>query len=445
MKKITLAFVLLGAFAAKAQNVENDSVKPVSIESLQETVDGHTMKFEGLDERLSEMSGDLNSLKKLKISGYIQAQYDLYDTKGANGVMGSTFNGSIPVRNSFFIRRARVKFAYEAADGLKFVLQPDFAFDRVTLQDAFVVLNDRWTKTYSLFLGQFDRPQYETEYSSGNMEMLERTRMTNMLYPGQKELGAKFEANFEGRYKLPLKLQVAVMNGNFGLGTTSNQTRDVDNQKDVMARATYSLKFPNSGLGIDFGGHGYFGKTVVNAAGAGQVFSGVDNQNFTATVGQKLNKSWVGAEMQIYYDFLGGMSLKGEYITGTLSGVTANGAIAGVSNINANSNFNFNAVRDFRAFYIQLIKNIGVKNQFVARFDQWDPNRKMSGNQVKNVNDLKYNTFGVSWQYFFDENIKINAGYTIPVNEKSTGVAVANFNNRDMRDNTFSVRIQATF
>jgi len=195
------------------------------------------------------------------VSGYIQAQYDMYDTWTAAGVHGiTTSTGSAPVTNSFFLRRARIKFAYEAADGLKFVLQPDFAFDKVSLKDAYAVLNDRWLKTFSLYVGQFDRPNYEIEYSSGSMETLERTKMAGILYPGEKELGAKLEANFETKYRFPLKLQLAVMNGNFNLGTTTNQTKDVDNTKDVMARVVYSVKLPNSGLGIDFGGHGYFGK-----------------------------------------------------------------------------------------------------------------------------------------------------------------------------------------
>ena len=55
MKKITLAFILFGALSVKAQTV--------SIDSLKETVDAHSMKFNGLDERLSEMSSDLDGLK----------------------------------------------------------------------------------------------------------------------------------------------------------------------------------------------------------------------------------------------------------------------------------------------------------------------------------------------------------------------------------------------
>ncbi|MFM2370084.1 MAG: hypothetical protein RL619_2405 [Bacteroidota bacterium] len=436
MKKFTLAFLLLGAWMTKAQDVQNDSIKPISIESLKESVDEHSMKFSGLDERLSGMESDLAKLTKIKVSGYIQAQYDMYDTWTAAGVHGV---GTPVITNSFFLRRARIKFAYEATEGVKFVLQPDFSFDKVSLKDAYVVLNDRWTKTFSLFLGQFDRPSYEVEYSSGSMEMLERTKMAGILYPGEKELGAKLEANFDTKYHFPLKLQLAVLNGNFNLGAIGNQVKDIDNNKDIMARAVYSVKLPNSGLGIDFGGHGYFGKTEILSGTTLTGFKDANNATFTPAIGDKLDKKWFGAEMQVYYDFLGGAALKGEYISGTLSGTT--------NAVQVNSGFNFNRVRDFKGFYALFIKNVGVKNQFIARYDVWDPNTKLSGNDVTTAGDLKYSTWSVSWQYFFDDNLKINVGYSLPTNEKSTnsGLVGTDFVNRDKRDNTFTIRLQAKF
>jgi len=454
MKKITLAFLLLGAWMVKAQDVQKDTI----IQSLKETVDGHSMKFAGLEERLATSDADLAKLTKIKVSGYIQAQYDSYDTWTAAGDHGTqvvaatkavVFDPAKPwiapasavpatfITNSFYLRRARIKFAYEALDGVKFVLQPDFSFDKVSLKDAYVVLNDRWTKTFSLFMGQFDRPNYEVEYSSGSMEMLERSKMAGILYPGEKELGAKLEANFDTKYHFPLKLQLAVLNGNFNLGTTTNQTKDIDSKKDVMARAVYSIKLPSSGLGIDFGGHGYFGKTVILPGTTLTGFTDVNNVAFTPKVGDQLDKKWFGAEMQVYYDFLGGLALKGEYISGTISGTT-NAAQSG--QIAANK------VREFKGFYALFTKNIGVKNQFIARYDVWDPNTKLAGNSVNSASELKYSTLALSWQYFFDDNVKINFGYSLPTNEKSTNAGVgADYLNRDKRDNTFTIRLQAKF
>jgi hypothetical protein len=439
MKKIILPFLLLGAFIGKAQ---------VSIDSLKESIDAHSMKFEGLDERLSTMDSDLAKLTKIKVSGYIQAQYDTYDTWSAAGAHGvfttsssSANNGSALVTNSFFLRRARIKFSYEAADGVKFVLQPDFSFDKVSLKDAYVVLNDRWTKTFSLYVGQFDRPNYEVEYSSGSMETLERTKMAGILYPGEKELGAKLEANLETKYHFPLKLQLAVMNGNFNLGTIANQVKDVDNTKDIMARAVYSIKMPNSGLGIDFGGHGYFGKTEVLPGTTLTGFSDVNNNALTVNVGDKLDKKWFGGEMQIYYDLLGGMALKGEYIAGKMSGAGSNSLYA-----NNNSGFTIPGERNFSGYYATLIKNVGKSHQAIVRYDVYDPNTKLAGNDVAKTSELKYSTLTLSWQYFYDENVKIVAGYALPTNEKSTNSGMsADFANRDKKDNQFSIRIQTKF
>lgn len=440
MKKITLAVLILTAFISKAQELKTDTIQSQSINSLKESIDNHSMKLEGHDERLSTIESDLAKLTKIKISGYIQAQYDSYDIWGVDGhglKVASTTPATL-ITNSFYLRRARIKFAYEAVDGVKFVLQPDFSFDKVSIKDAYVVLNDRWTRTFSLYLGQFDRPDYEVEYSSGSMEMLERSKMAGIIYPGEKELGAKLEANFDTKYNFPLKIEAAVMNGNSNLGTTSNQTKDIDNKKDVMLRAVYSLKLPSSGLGIDFGGHGYFGKTVILPGTTLTGFTDQNNTAFTPQIGDELGKNWLGVEMQIYYDFLGGMALKGEYISGTISGTT--------NPIQVNSSFAYNRVRDFAGYYATFIKNIGVKNQFIARYDVWDPNTKASGNQVTNAGDLKYSTWSLSWQYFFDDNIKINVGYTIPTNEKSSNAGVGpDYLSKDKRDNVFTIRMQAKF
>lgn len=441
MKKITLAFLLLGAFMAKAQEVQKDTIKTISIDSLKESIDDHSMKIEGYGERLSAIESDIAKLTKIKISGYAQVQYDMYDIWGADGhglKVASTTPATV-ITNSFYIRRARVKFTYEALDGVKFVLCPDFAFDKVQLKDAYIVLNDRWLQTFSLTMGQFNRLNYEVEYSSSSREVLERTRMIQTLYPSERELGAKFEANFETKYQLPLKLQLAAFNGNFALGTTANQVRDIDNTKDIMARALYSVKLPSSGLGIDFGAHGYFGKTEILPGTTLTGFTNEDNVAFTPKVGDQLDRSWMGGEIQIYYDFLGGAALKGEYISGTISGTT--------NAIQTNSNFNYNRVRDFNGFYTTFIKNIGTSHQFAVRYDVWDPNTKLSGNEVKTVGDLKYSTWSFAWQYFFDDNVKIVAGYTLPTNEKSTNVGVVGgeYNNRDKRDNVFSLRLQAKF
>ena len=266
MKKIITMLLVVLSIYGNAQNLD----------SLKEKIEDHTGKINALDERVLVNETDLSKLNKIKVSGYIQSQYEVYQNEG--------YNFGTP-SNTFFVRRARVKFTYEATDGVKFVLQPDFSTGALALKDAYAVVNDPWTKTFSLWAGQFNRPNYEVEYSSSNREVLERSLVIRSLYPGEREVGFKLEANPS---KIPLKLQIAMLNGNF----TGAEQKDADDAKDLMVRATYSLKFPSLGVAADIGAHGYFGKIRTNAS---RYLLKSDNKLDSLTVGDYLQKQWFRA------------------------------------------------------------------------------------------------------------------------------------------------------
>lgn len=440
MKKVTLALLLLSAFIAKAQEVQKDTLSS----TLKETVESHSMKFEGLEEKLSGMEAVLNVLSNIKVTGYAEVEYLMYDNWSADGSKHgvSPTSGAPLVTNTFAIRRARVKFTYKALDGVKFVLCPDFSVDKVSLKDAYIMLNDRWLNTFSLIAGQFNRPTYEVEFSSSTREFAERSLMTRTLYPSERDLGAKLEADFGTQYNIPLKLQLAVINGNFGYGAIANQAKDVDNTKDVMARAVYSLSIPSKGLGIDFGALGYFGNNkVISQTSTPTAFTDVNGNSFTPAVGDNLKKQWFGGELRVYYDFLGGMALKGEYVSGTNSGFSSTNFPS-----QSLSLFGGNKVRNMEGHYISLIKNLGKSNELSVRYDVFDPNSKLSGNSISRADDLKYTNWTYTYQYFFDENVKIMFCYNMSINEKSTNTGVgADYLNRDKRDNIFTLRLQASF
>lgn len=148
--------LLLCSFTIKAQEIVNDTIKNgISIDSLKENVNLHKMRFNDLDEKVAIIESDLSKLTKIKFSGYIQAQYEMYNFQDDIGPEPSTT--AIPIKSKFLIRRARVKLTYEPITGAAFVIQPDYAFDKVTLRDAYVQLNDRWIQTFKLFVGQFNR------------------------------------------------------------------------------------------------------------------------------------------------------------------------------------------------------------------------------------------------------------------------------------------------
>ena len=465
MKKILFTGLLFVTCLVNAQEDTNDTVKSKTVDTLQtdeltrlkEAVEDHSMKLTGYDERFSALESVVNELAKIKVSGYIQAQYEMYDNWSSDGLQhGIKVTGSAYEDNSFYIRRARVKFTYKPVDGVNFVLQPNFEVHQVTLKDAYVQLNDRWLNTFSLWVGQFNRPTYEIEYSSSSREFAERTLMTRTLYPTERDQGAKLEADFATQYEIPLKLQFAVLNGNFGAGALANQAKDVDNGKDVMARGVYSLKFPSKGLGIDFGAHAYLGRTTVlentttkttttvdPVTGINTVviktsptvFTDVNNNTFTPAVGDQFKKELFGAEMQLYYDWLGGMSLKSEYIRGTYSGTTNTAQV--------NTLFNADKIRQVEGYYVSLVKNVGKVNEFSMRYDVFDPNTKFSGNEIKKADDLKYHNWTFAWQYYFNDYIKVMACYVLPINEKSLNVGPDY--KHDKHDNIFTLRLQARF
>lgn len=455
MRKSLIALLLLSLwfFNANAQEA------PVN-EKLTEVND----KVEGLIERLANDEAELSKLTKIKVSGYMQAQYQHFENLNAQPA------------NYLSLRRARLKFTYQAADGVKFLLQPDFLPGSVSLREAYVVLNDRWTKSFSLWMGKFNRPNYEVEYSSGQLENLERSLIIRTLYPGEYALGAKLEYNPENT---PVHVQLALLNGNDGLtinnnsGTNlnSNENKDFDNYKDIMIRATYNLSLGSFG-GLDFGGSGYFGSLKSNAI---KTLSSDYTTIKDINVGDAVHRNWVGGEFQLFADVLGGMSLKGEYIAGKnasigYSPVAASGTTAAIPGV---ANFQNN----FSGYYLYWIKNLGNKNQFSFRYDYYDPNTDITGkdvtiakytsadattlkSRVSGKSDLATTTFGFALHHYFDDNIRISLSYDIVNNEKvsAAGLLTENYTKADgtvvkngldysknVNNNVLTFRIQAKF
>jgi phosphate-selective porin len=389
-------FILMGNTLIYAQ-------KPDSLSERLEVLEGKTGS---LEERVALNETDLGKLTKIKISGYIQAQFESYQS----GLVKTN-----EPDNTFYIRRARVKFTYEATDGIKFVLQPDFSTGNLSLKDAYAVASLPKLPSLSLWAGQFNRPNYEVEYSSGQREVLERSRVIKTIYPGEREVGAKLEFN---PLKVPLKLQVALLNGNF----TGKEQKDVDSRKDLMARAVYSLKFSTAGIGVDLGANTYYGGLMAKNKYISDFKSEMDST--TSNTGSYMDKQWFGGETQVFFDLLGGMSLKGEYIAGK-------NAFAGDSKSNPNK------TRKFEGYYAYFIKNIGKKNQMVVRYDYFDPNTELSGNEAQK--EVNYKTFTLAWQYYLNDYIRFSVNYEMPKNETNTSIP------KDIKDNVFAIRMQAKF
>ena len=406
MKKIlAITVILFSSVYMKAQ---------ISADSLKEVIDNHEGRINALNERVLINEADLGKLNKIKVSGYVQAQWENY---------GKDLVKTNDPTSSFYIRRARLKFTYEALDGVKFVIQPDFSTGNLSLKDAYAVVNIPKLKNLTLWAGQFNRPDYEVEYSSSQREVLERSRIIRAIYPGEREIGVKLE--YIGS-KIPLKFQLMAMNGNF----TGAQAKDYDSRKDIMGRLVYSIKLPAAGIGIDLGPNYYYGG---NRAKTNPYILSSDGVPDSINVGDYLDKKWIGSEIQIFADILGGLAIKGEYFTGVNSTASTIASTATIAQKKADPN----KLRNFSGYYIYFIKNIGSKNQFVAKYDYYDPNTKLLGDPANN--DLFYKTLTLAWQYYLNDNIRLSLNYEMPKNETNST------NTKDLKDNTLGVRIQAKF
>lgn len=454
MKKlsvITLMLLFVVTYKIKAQEATVD-------EKITEVND----KLAGIAERLAITESDLSKLTKIKVSGYIQAQYQNFE------------NPAVQPDNYFSLRRVRVKFTYETTDGVKFVLCPDFTPGNFVLKDAYVVLNDHWTKAFSLWAGKFNRPNYEVEYSSSQREVMERSLVIRTLYPGERAIGAKLEYN---PINVPVHVQLALLNGADGLtinnasGTNLNSTenKDFDNGKDLMVRAYYNLSLGNFG-GLDFGAHGYWGSLKSNAL---KTLSSDYSTIKDANVGDAVKRNWIGGEFQLFADVWGGLSIKGEYIAGKnasigYSPIAASGTTATTPGV---ANFQNN----FSGYYVYLIKNLGKKNQFALRYDYYDPNTDISGKEVSiakytssdvttlksrvsGKSDLAIGTISLALHHYFDDNLRISLNYDIVKNEKvgTANAVTESYTNNDgtkgtldyskvVNQNVLTLRIQAKF
>ena len=462
MKKISLSIFALGllVFLASPNFVKAQS----GTDTLAPQVSTLRDKISGVEDRLATAEASLDKLTKIKISGYVQAQWQHWE---AANVFPS---------NYLTIRRARFKLQYEPAQGVVFVLQPDFQPSNFVVKEAYTRINEPWLKTFSLWVGKFNRPNYEVEYSSSDLEALERSRVITTLYPGEYAIGAKLEV---APPSIPLKFQLAIFNGNDGQvipdATGANQNaadnKDFDNYKDLMARLTYAFRLGRWG-GLTIGAHGYYGAV---RATTDTLLKSDYTKNKAVAVGSALNRNWVGVEAQFFVDVLGGLVLKGEYITGINAFPGFNSTTSSTSfssSVNATkdtvtqtyttlktTSIAPNIQRNFSGFYVYLVKNIGKRNQFTIRYDKFDPNTKLAGGDLgvkaykasstktttttntfgsagnvlvnKEVNtaavnnslnsgtaDLAYRQITLAWSYYFDDNIKISLAYDIPLNEK---------------------------
>ncbi|HYK56151.1 MAG TPA: hypothetical protein VEV15_06700, partial [Flavisolibacter sp.] len=137
----------------------------------------------------------VNRFNNLSITGYIQPQYQVAQEKGIASYAGGNFQQFSD--NRFMLRRARIKFDYimpgKAGNfpAALFTFQFEATERDVNVRDMFVRIYEPSKHHFSLTAGLFARPfGYEVNLSSSFRETPERGRMSQILMPSERDLGA---------------------------------------------------------------------------------------------------------------------------------------------------------------------------------------------------------------------------------------------------------------
>lgn len=422
-----------------------------------------------MDTLTSHVAGirqELDVLKRVKITGYIQAQFQIADSAGTNTFEGGNFAPGIDKR--FQIRRGRIRALYDHpvnARGIstsQLFLQFDLSERGLRLMDGYARFTDPFIGWFSITTGLQNRPfGYEIILSSANRETPERGRMSQILFPNERDLGAMLtiQAPKTSRWHW-FKFEGGFFNGmsapNVGLDVS-----DFDKKKDfighvVIVRSNASETFKYSG-GFSYYNGGYRLDTLQLQMSTDSLgVKGFRQINTMADVPASLtrrsftHREYFGADLQLSYDWKGGITvLRGEYIQGDQPGISSDtrSPIANTPVLKPVYN------RSFNGAYFYLCQSIGhTPFSIVVKYDWYDPNTTVKGDEVgksvtnglkaTNATDIRYDTWGFGGAWRIDENTRISAYYDQVRNEKSNNLSLYT---RDLSDNVFTLRVQSRF
>lgn len=396
----------------------------------------------------ANMKKIFSTLKKIEFigfSGYMQPQFQITQSKGAKSFNGGDFSSN--TNNRFMLRRGRfridyAKFTNDALPKLNFVFQFDGTERGFTIRDFWGRIYENKLNYFSITTGMFARPMgFEVNLSSSDRESLERGRMSQILMKTERDLGAmiSFEPKGTTNWRNHIKIDFGLFNGQ---GLTS--TFDFDSHKDIISRVALKQTKISEKLWLSGSISGLFGG-LLNLNGSTFEING--NKEYSLIKSTKIApRQYRGADLQLRIPNKGKMfsELRLEYISGTQSALL-NSTDTPVSLPITNGVATPFYKRRFAGAYFYYLQHIGShKNQFVAKYDWYDPNKKLSGleiNEAFSEAEIKFNTLGLGLIRYVNENLKVVCYFEIPKNELTNKKEFK----VDTRDNSFSTRIQYRF
>src|SRR5262245_20541762 len=161
----------------------------------------------------------IKRFENINISGYMQPQFQVAESDGAPSYAGGNFSQFSSSR--FMLRRARLRVDYllrteEKLPKVLFAFQIDATERGVIVRDMFVRLFETKKHVMAMTAGFFARPfGFEVNLGSSFREAPERGRMSQILMPGERDLGVmlSFEPQRKTHKFYHLKWDAGFFNG----------------------------------------------------------------------------------------------------------------------------------------------------------------------------------------------------------------------------------------
>jgi hypothetical protein len=399
---------------------------------------------DSLASAVAKLTKSVQVLEKIKISGYIQAQYQIADTLGAKSFNGGDFTAASAQR--FMVRRGFLKVAY-TGKLTTYVLQINVNEKGFSVRDAYISIKEPWLKAFSLTGGIFYRPfGNELTFSTTQRESPELSRVTQLLFPGERDLGASIT------FQMPEKSPLHLIKAEAGLFTGNGPTAETDDKLDFIGRIGIAdaLKKNKSSysLGISlYNGSIYQSKKDVYEMAD---FEGIKafRQRVGDTIpGNYFKRRYLGLDGQFSFQtLLGKTTFRGDFMTGDQPGSEKSSSSPSAAIDYSLYLRNFNG----GAFYLvqSIFKNM---HSIVLKYDFYDPNTEISGDEIgkkstsakaTNGADIAYSTWGFGWITDFNPNLRLVLYYDLVKNETSQNLSGFT---KDQKDNIFTVRVQYKF
>ncbi len=437
-----LMAILMSATLIHAQRKEGDTTPP------------DTLFFGEIEKTLDSLDRRATKLEALKISGYVQAEWQHFDQSTSAG--GRAVPGYFESRKNFFtIRRGELKLQYRSANITATVI-PDITENGVAIREAWgeVRLLDAVRDGTGLAFraGMLYRPNYEVELSSSLRESPERAQVARAFYPGDRDLGLLFIVQPVLAENFDPMLRLGIFNG------PGAPNREIDAYKDIMGELTFPIPFGSKsplqtdlGFSYYYGGIPQTGDSIIRTIGDANRVVANDATGDLAGWGNNRN---LGIEGQFYIDALpiGRTIIKGGFLSGSRATAKTDAIPATVAKdstgkvigtVTPDTPGTPLEIRNQSGLFAYFIQNFSTWAQLVVKYDLFDRNTDMAGAQVKSASNAASSVLGFGMNFFY-QNMRITAYYEIPT-FASGEIPDKAGNAPDVKDNKTTIRFQFKF